>query len=295
MEDINYGEVFGVEPEVGAEEQEPAAPAEQGVEDQEVAAPDVEATQQETSEQEGAKTEEDAKYAAARRKAERERDEAIARARQDAQESAQRAIDAAFKNSGMVNPYTGQSITTKAEYDEYLNRFQQEQQTNLQKKAGLTPEQFNQFVNTLPQVRKAREAQAQAELATRQAREAQAKANVERQLKEISALDPTIKELKDLTKMPNYRQFYDLVKRGNTFVDAYRLANFDALTKKAVEASRKTAAKAAASKEHLIATTARGSGSVSVPEDVKAEYRLFNPEMTDTEIEKHYNKYLKGE
>lgn len=293
--EIDYNEVFGVTPETGAEEQEAAAPAEEGAEEQEVAAPAVDESgeaPQEAQEEPPQKTEEDARYAAARRKAEQERDQAIAQARQEAQAQAQRTIDEAFRNAGLTNPYTNQPITSKAEYDAYLERFQAEQRENIQKKSGMSQVQFSQFLNSLPEIRQAREAQAKAEQATRQAREQAAKANLEQQMKEISKMDPTIKGLGDLAKMANYQQFVDLVKRGNTFTDAYKLSNFDALTQRAAQASRQTAMQAAASKEHLTATTQRGQGAVTVPDEVKAEYRAFNPDATDEEIARHYNKYV---
>lgn len=297
--EIDYNEVFGVTPETGAEEQEAAAPAEEGAEEQEVAAPAVDesgdsaqAETQEKPKEPTQKTEEDARYAAARRKAEQERDQAIAQARQEAKAQAQRTIDEAFRNAGLTNPYTNQPITSKAEYDAYLERFQAEQRENIQKKSGMSQVQFSQFLNSLPEIRQAREAQAKAEQATRQAREQAAKANLEQQMKEISKMDPTIKGLGDLAKMANYQQFVDLVKRGNTFTDAYKLANFDALTQRAAQASRQTAMQAAASKEHLTATTQRGQGAVTVPDEVKAEYRAFNPDATDEEIARHYNKYV---
>lgn len=293
--EIDYNEVFGVTPETGAEEQEAAAPAEEGAEEQEVAAPAVDESgeaPQETQEEPPQKTEEDARYAAARRRAEQERDQAIAQARQEAQAQAQRTIDEAFRNAGLTNPYTNQPITSKAEYDAYLERFQAEQRENIQKKSGMSQVQFSQFLNSLPEIRQAREAQAKAEQATRQAREQAAKANLEQQMKEISKMDPTIKGLGDLAKMANYQQFVDLVKRGNTFTDAYKLANFDALTQRAAQASRQTAMQAAASKEHLTVTTQRGQGAVTVPDEVKAEYRAFNPDATDEEIARHYNKYV---
>ena len=288
--DIDYNEVF--ELETGAEEQEPAAPAEEGAEEQEVAEPAVDESG-ETQEEPPKKTEEDAKYAAARRKAEQERDAAIEKARKEAREEAQRTIDEAIRSSGLTDPYTGRPITTKAELDAYQARHQEEQARNLQKKAGLTQEQYQAFVNSLPEVRQARQAQEQAEKATREVREQAAKSKIEEQLKEISAIDPTIKGLGDLTKMENYQRFYELVKRGNTLTDAYKLANYDVLTQKAAEASRKTAITAAKSKEHLSPTTQRGAGAVSVPADIKAEYRAFNPDATDEEIQKHYQKYMK--
>lgn len=210
----------------------------------------------------------------------------IARARADAQ----RAIDEAFKTSGMRNPYTGQPITSKAEYDAYKERFDAERREQLLKKSGMSDEEFQQFVQDLPEVRKAREAQETAEKAQREAREAAARVKLDEQIREIGAIDPSIKSLEDLAKMPTYPRFYELVQRGNTLIDAFRLANFDALTQRAAAGARQAAANAARSKEHLEPTRSRGTGAVSVPAEVREQYLLFNPGATDEEIQKHYQK-----
>ena len=127
--DIDYSEVFGLEPETGEEAQEVTAPAEQGAEEQESAAPAVEEVAQPPEDQadEGGKTEDDARYAAARRKAEAERDAEIERIRRESQEETRRAIDEAIRSSGMTNPYTGQPITSKEELDAYQRQHQARQ------------------------------------------------------------------------------------------------------------------------------------------------------------------------
>lgn len=300
--EIDYGAVFGIDE--GGNEQEVAAPASeteaaQGAEEQEVAAP---AEQEETTDgteetgaEEGAEQtpEERSRFAAARRKAEAERDAAVQKAREDAQAEAQRVIDEAFKNSGLTNPYTKQPITSKAEYDEYKARFEAEKKARLLKKSGMTDEEFNQFVSELPEVRQAKQAQAAAEEAAKQAREQQARLKVDEQLREISALDPSIKELKDIAKMETYPKFYELVKKGNSLTDAFKLANFETLNRSTAAASRQAAINAAQGKSHLAQTASRGTGAASVPADVKEAYRAFNPNATDAEIQQHYNKYLK--
>lgn len=318
MDDIDYGALFGIDAE-GAEVTEPAEPSgdttAQGANEQEPAEPaaveeQIEETNAERAEDGGQSTggdspesqadgqkqtpEQNAKFAAARRKAEAERDAAIAKARQDAQAEAQRTIDEAFRSSGLTNPYTKKPITSKAEYDEYRARLEADRKARLLKKSGMSDEEFQQFVQGLPEVKQAKEAQAAAETAARQAREQQAKLKVEEQLKEISALDPSIQELKDLAKMETYPKFYELVKRGNTLTDAFKLANYDALTGRAAAASRQAAINSAQGKQHLSPTTQRGAGAVSVPADIKAEYLAFNPDATDAEIQQHYNRYMKN-
>lgn len=318
MDDIDYGALFGIDAEA-AEVTEPAEPSgdttAQGANEQEPAEPaaveeQIEETNAERAEDGGRSTggdspegqadgqkqtpEQNAKFAAARRKAEAERDAAIAKARQDAQAEAQRTIDEAFRSSGLTNPYTKKPITSKAEYDEYRARLEADRKVRLLKKSGMSDEEFQQFVQGLPEVKQAKEAQAAAETAARQASEQQAKLKVEEQLKEISALDPSIQELKDLAKMETYPKFYELVKRGNTLTDAFKLANYDALTGRAAAASRQAAINSAQGKQHLSPTTQRGAGAVSVPADIKAEYLAFNPDATDAEIQQHYNRYMKN-
>lgn len=304
--EINYGAVFDVEvPETttGAEETEAAEPSEndtttaaaQGAEEQEAAAPAVEETEEseqpqtEAPEQEP-KTDRDAQFAAARRKAEAEWDAAIAQAKEDAQKQ----VDEFFKNSGLMNPYTGQPITTRAEYEAYRERFEADQKAKLMEKAGITQEEFQAFVQGLPEVRAARQAKAEAEAAARQAREQEAKARVDEQLRQIQAIDPTVKELGDLAKLDTYPKLYDMVKRGYSILDAYRLANYDTLTQRAAEASRKAAINSVQSKQHLKATESRGGGAIPVPDSVLEEYRALNPGATKEEIQKHYQSYMKN-
>ena len=305
--EIDYGAVFDVEvPETttGAEETEIAAPSEetgtttataQGAEEQEAAAPAVEETEEseqpqaEAPEQEP-KTDRDAQFAAARRKAEAERDAAIAQAKEDAQKQ----VDEFFKTSGLMNPYTGQPITTRAEYEAYRERFEADQKAKLMEKAGITQEEFQAFVQGLPEVRAARQAKAEAEAAARQAREQEAKARVDEQLRQIRAIDPTVKELGDLAKLDTYPKLYDMVKRGYSILDAYRLANYDTLTQRAAEASRKAAINSVQSKQHLKATESRGGGAIPVPDSVLEEYRVLNPGATKEEIQRHYQSYMKN-
>lgn len=328
MNEIDYGALFGIDE--GGKEQEAAEPAQsqeeqaQGEEVQEAADPaeeDQDNTQQTTGADDQASEEDaggeqpegnpegnietgsegaqdanarNAQFAAARRKAEAERDAAIAKAREDARAEAQRFIDEAFASSGMTNPYTKKPITSKAEYEEYRERFEEEKKSHLLRKSGMSDEEFNQFVQNLPEVREARKAKLAAEKARQDAQEAQAKVQVDEQLKKISELDPNIRELQDLAKMPSYPQLYELVKKGNSLLDAFKLANFETLSQGTAARARQAAINAAQSKQHLAQTQTRGKGAVTVPSDVKELYRTMNPGVTDAEIQAHYSRTHKG-
>lgn len=307
MGEIDYGALFGIDA-TGAEEQDVADPAAdttaQGENEQDVADPAEQNTENtpadgaaeggnDSSEEEGEagqNAEQNAKFAAARRKAEAERDAAVEKAKAEAQAEAARIINEAFKNSGLVNPYTKQPITSKEEYDAYRKRYEAERKKAMMRKSGMSDADFDAFVQNLPEVREAREAKEQAERAKREAQQAAAKVKVDEQLKEIGALNPSIRSMEDLAKMPTYAKFYELVKKGNTLTDAFKLANYDALTKGAAAGARQAALNAAQGKQHMGQTQTRGAGAVSVPAEVMEQYRAFNPDATEAEIRAHYAK-----
>lgn len=122
------------------------------------------------------------------------------------------------------------------------------------------------------------------------ARARQREALIQSQLRQISELDPEVKSLEDLTHTEQYGQLYALVRRGYTLLDAYKLANFDRLTRRAELAAAQRYRNALDGVRHLTATRSRGAGS-PVPADVAAQYRALNPGVSDGEIARHYQRY----
>ena len=121
---------------------------------------------------------------------------------------------------------------------------------------------------------------------------AQRQALIQSQLRQIAELDPEVKSLEDLTHTEQYGQLYALVRRGYTLVDAYKLANFDRLTRRAELAAAQRYRNALDGVRHLTATRSHGTGS-PVPADVAAQYRALNPGVSDGEIARHYSRYHK--
>lgn len=307
--EIDYAALFGVD--VGEEEQEVAEPAEvdedasEGEEAQEITEPAEEieddagesdgdgsaSGERESAERPTQSREERARYAAARREAERERDETVARVRREAQEEAQRVIDAAFADSGMSNPYTGQPIRTKAEYDAYRAQHAEEQKASFKRKSGLSDAEFSRMIESLPEVQAARAAQAKAESDAKAAAAERANAAIAEEVRKIGEMDPSIKSMEDLQASGSWSAVYEKAMKGYSLADAYKLVNFDAIRTRTAEAASRAAVHAAQGKAHMRATQARGSGSVEVPAEIKAEYRALMPDITDAEIARHYNKY----
>ncbi len=295
MGETDYGALFGVELDAAdtaeSTEEVTDTPEEaQGENEQEVTDPD-ESAETDSADTKAQSSEENSRFAAARRKAEAERDAAVQQAKTEAQTHADEYINGVIAGLGMVNPYTKKPITNKAEYDAYKQQFDIDKRSRILESSGMSEEEFKNFVSELPEVKAAREQKEAAEREMKSVREEKAKALVDGQIAEIAKLNPDIKSVADLKNIPNYQRFYDLVKKGNTLVDAYKLANMEDIMASGLSATKQAAINAVSGKKHLDRTTTRGAGAVSVPRDIADAYRAFNPGATDAEIQAHYNKY----
>ena len=294
----------------GAKEQEPAAPASQ---EEPPAQEEPEGTPPAQEPEGGGKaeepaqqpdkgpgqqlTEEQRKENAARRRRE-ETQAAIDKAVQDAvkaeQDRSKAEMDAFFAAAALKNTLTGKPITNMEEFNEWKQAFDAAKLQRDLKAGKLTPEGLQKVIEQTPAMKQVQQIAQKQEEAARQQSEATAKARVDAEIAEIHKLDPTISEVKDLLKMPTAKEFYALVKKGNSFLDAFRLANYDRLTTAAAEAAKQQAMNNARSKDHLTGTgPQRGQGSSPVPPDEMAMFRLINPGATDAEIQAYYNKNKK--
>ena len=167
-------------------------------------------------------------------------------------------------------------------------------------KAGrLTPEGLQQALMQSPEIQQilsgAKEAQQRAEAAEQRAGAQEFSQRRETELAEIRRMNPAIKSLDDIMAMETGQKFADAVRRGNNYVDAYRLANFDALQRGQRAAGEQAARNAAAGLQHQQRTRqTTGDTPAPVPAGVKAFYKALNPNATDAEISAHYNKTHKA-
>ena len=114
---------------------------------------------------------------------------------------------------------------------------------------------------------------------------------VERELAMIRELDPRMQELGDILRSDIGEAFFGYVQEGATFLQAYGRATREERAKAETAAKQQSAdAAKAAGKEHLAATSTRGTGMVDVPAAELRLYRELNPGTSDTEIRKHYNE-----
>ena len=196
-----------------------------------------------------------------------------------------------FEKANLKNTLTGKPITTLDEFNTWAADFETAKLERDLKAGKLTPEGLEKAISNAPAMQRMREIIERDEAAKRESDEAAAKAKIDAELQEIHKLDPSINETADLLKMPNAKEFYEYVRKGNSFIDAYYLANRERLAAATAEAAKQQTMNAARSKDHLQPTGAtRGTGASSVPADEMEMFKLLNPNATEAEIQAYYNK-----
>ena len=153
---------------------------------------------------------------------------------------------------------------------------------------------LEQLISAHPAVQQAQQIQQQMQTHQNQQKAEAERARIEGQFAKIAELNPNIKGLADILAMDTASAFRENVAKGMDFYDAYRLANMDSMAQQKAQRAVQASQNNARGKEHLKATgNARGSGAASVPQAEMKLYRMMNPNMTDAQIQAHYNKYLK--
>jgi hypothetical protein len=233
----------------------------------------------------------DKKFAEARRQFERERDAAVAKAKEDAKAELDRMVAA----MGLKNPFTGELIKTKAEYDEAVTKKAAEKAEQALKKSGLSTELLKDIVKELPEVKEAREAAESFKAATEKAELEKARLAAEAEVKEISKIDPAIQSIEDFKKMPDYEEFRNLVVNNKlTYIQAFRLLRFEKLTQGREAGAERQAAFNAASKNHLQRSDSAGDGDVTVTREDIDRFRAMFPDMSTKEITEYVKRHAKN-
>ena len=219
-------------------------------------------------------------------------DKAVQEALKAERDKSKAEMDAFFASAALKNTITGKPITSMDEFNEWKQAFDAAKLQRDLKAGKLTPEGLQQVIEQTPAMKQVQQVVRQQEEAARQQSMEATQARINAEIQEIHKMDPTINDVRDLLKMPAAKEFYALVKKGNSFLDAFRLANYDRLTAAAAEAAKQQAMNNARSKDHLTGSgPQRGQGSSPVPADEMAMFKAINPGATDAEIQSYYNRH----
>lgn len=234
------------------------------------------------------------KNAARRRQQEQQTaiDQAVQAALQQERASQADAMKDFFAKAGLKNTITGAPITSMEEFKAWDQAYGDASLQQKLKDGELTPELLQKAMDNHPVIRQAQQILAQ-QKAAEKARQLEAdKARIDGELERIGKLDPSIKTVADLLKMPTAEAFKGYVKKGCSFEEAFYLANRQRLEQQKVEAARQQALTNSRGKDHLTPVgSSRSEGAVTVPAEVMAMYRRINLKATPEEIQKHYNDF----
>ena len=227
----------------------------------------TEATETETDENPGAvepepqSAEENARYAAIRRRAEED-----ARRKYES-ELGQMNQQIAAMCRGITHPVTGQPITNVRDYVEALAIQQRQASEQELQEKGVDPSVINRMIETNPVVM-------QAQQVLESAKMAQANSALQNDLAELSKIDPSIKSLDDLAALPTFPQMLDFIARyeGTSIIDAYKVFNYGNST----QTARQQAINQMRGKDHLSTQTGIAQSDdefVEVPAEIMARYK----------------------
>lgn len=225
--------------------------------------------------------EDNAKFAAARRRAEAEFNQK------------QQALDAEFARrfEGYENPITHEPIRNQKDYFAALDAQEKLARDKELEDKGIDPKVFedmvNRQVNNNPIVQQAQEV-------LNHARQSQLENTIAEGLREISTLDPNIKTIDDILNLPNAQQIIGYTKQLS-LVDAYKLANFDSLMQGKVAGAKQAALNNINGTSHLNQTdniATADNGEVEIPQSELAQWKKAFPHATHAELRKKYNSSL---
>lgn len=307
MDENEIFEALGVEPEAGDQggnEQDDSAPAAQEEGRDSSEPPENAGDQPEDKPNENLEdqpeSEEERRENAARRRLEQQEavDKAVREAEERLRESFRQEREKFYQSAGLKNTFTGEAITSDEQFRAWKSAFDRQRIEEDLGQGKLTPEAIDQAVANSPAMVRLNEINEKMEADRREAearqkREAEEafQAKVAEEIAEIHKMNPSVNGVEDLLKLPNADKFQEYVRRGNTFLDAYYLANREEVQRRSAANALRQAQAQAKSKAHLpTAPTPRGSGAESVPKEDMALFRLFNPDATEDEIQAYYNK-----
>lgn len=232
-----------------------------------------------TAQKKNQSKEENAAFAAARRKAETEYARKL--------EGERASLNALIGDLGLVDPITGKKIDTV----ESLRSFQSERAktrvSEVAKKAGLSEEDLSALIASHPDVAAAKELREQLEADKQQATREKMQVQLDSDIREISRVNPGVKNFEDLRRLDRYDQIYDYVtKKGLSLLEGYRLAYMDDIMGKREARSAAAARAQVLSKEHLspARSVSEGDSEVSSAEIAAARKWGSFSKKSDAEI-----------
>jgi len=205
----------------------------------------------------------------------------------------QQELDAMYKrNYGhLVNPETGQPINGARDYYEALAAQDRVNARAQMQQNGIDPSIIDNMIANSPAVREAK-------AATAELNSIRANQMMEEDFRQVLSLDPSKSSVEDIINDPSYGAVVDYCSRvpGMRFTDAYKLVNFDRLSKSQAAAAKQAVVNQVKGQGHL--STGGGISTNSSDEDIPASmvnsYKELFPGKTMAELKALYNRTIQN-
>ena len=221
--------------------------------------------------------EENARYAAIRRRAEED-----AR-RRYANELNGMNQKVAAMCQGVTHPITGQPITNVHDYLDALSIQQRQASEQELQDKGIDPGMIDRMIASNPVVMQAQQVIEQNKMV-----------GAEQQLMsdsaEIGKIDPSIKSIQDLSELPNFPEMLSRVERGESLVDAYKVVNFNNFMQHTDEAARQKAINQMRGKSHLPSPS---TAVTPEPDDIEVPAEIMSSWKAEGKTEKQIKELYK--
>jgi hypothetical protein len=222
--------------------------------------------------------EENARYAAIRRRAEED-----AKRKYEA-EMEQKNKRIAAICQGLTHPVTGQPITNVDEYFDALQEQQRIQRERELEDKGIDPKIIDQAIQSSPIVM-------QANMYMEQVKEQQQLAQIQRDVEEISKLDPSIKNAEDLYNAPYTPALIKFCQdHGTTLTEAFKIINYDNHLVSRDNAARQQAINQMRGKDHL---ASQPNGVSTDNDDVEVPAEIMRSMKAEGKTEKQIRELFK--
>ncbi len=222
--------------------------------------------------------EENATYAAARRRAEADYEKKLKDDRDK--------LNAAIGGLGIVDPATGKVVSDLDGLRAFQKKRAESHVSEAAKRAGMNEDELRALIDAHPDVAAAKEMRAQMEAEREKTVKAQMQAQLSAELSELAKINPSVSTFESLRSLDRYEAIRGYVNKGLSLVEGYKLAYMDVLSQRREAHSAAQARAEALTKSHLSPVGGvSGEGVEATATEIK-EMRRWGRfgKMTDAEI-----------
>lgn len=200
----------------------------------------------------------------------------------------------AEKYGNLVNPITKQPIRSEQDYFDALDAQERlESEKQLQQK-GINPQILSNYLKGMPEMKAIQAMQERIEQETKERNFKEGLSYLEKEIKAIQELDPSIKTKEDLDTMDGRDEIVALCNKGVTLAKAFKAVNSDLILARKTKEIKQATINQAKGKSHLQQLGGENgtTGDINVSAELMESLRLAFPNVSDSDLKKKVKEVL---